>query len=125
VSKAPSLNGGNGRDRAGRFSPGNPGGPGNPQTAAVNRLRAELLRAVTPDVIRKVVNALIRKAESGDVAACRELLDRTMGKPPSSLDIAAAITPAPIPLSVDGTPLDYASIIARARAFTKNQVGEG
>ena len=71
-----------GRDPVtGRFAPGWRGGKGNPLARRVGRLRAELLRAVTPEDIRGVVDALLAEARGGNVAAIRELLDRTLGKP--------------------------------------------
>jgi hypothetical protein len=39
------------------------------------------LRAVTPQGIRGVVDALLAEARGGNVQAIRELLDRTLGKP--------------------------------------------
>jgi len=77
----PSPNGPNGRDRAGRFTRGNAGGPGNPHAAHVAKLRSALLDAVTPEDMRAVARALIAKAKRGDVAAARELCERTLGKP--------------------------------------------
>ncbi len=77
----PSANGDNGRDARGRFKAGNAGGPGNPHSGQVSKLRAAMLEAVTPERLAKVVDALVRQAEAGNVAAIRELLDRTIGKP--------------------------------------------
>jgi len=71
-----------GRDeRTGRFLPGYQSGPGNPHARQVARLRSELLRAVTAEDLHAIVRALIKRARGGDVAAARELLDRTLGKP--------------------------------------------
>ncbi len=70
-----------GRDGHGRFAKGNRISRGNPLARRVARLRAALVRAVTPEDIAAVVAALVEKARSGDVAAARELLDRTLGKP--------------------------------------------
>lgn len=77
----PSPNRDNGRDGKGRFAKGNPGGPGNPHARRVGELRSALLEAITPDAIRKAVEALIREAEGGNVSAARELIDRAIGKP--------------------------------------------
>jgi hypothetical protein len=68
------------RDGRGRFVKGSGGGPGNPYARRVARLRRELYRAVTPEDLRAVVRALVEKARAGDVAAIKELLDRTVGK---------------------------------------------
>ena len=85
LSGSPSPNGANGRANGhlpnGQFAPGNPGGRGNPHSAAVARLRSALLRAITEGDIEAIVKALIKKAKEGDVAAAKELLDRTLGKP--------------------------------------------
>ena len=50
------------------------------------RLRAELLRAVTPADLRDIVAALLNQAKAGDVAATKELLQRLLG-PPVELDL--------------------------------------
>jgi len=81
----PSTNGDNGeragRDAQGRFTSGNKLGRGNPFAARVAKLRAELLKAVTPADIRAVARKLIKQAKTGDLPAIRELLDRVLGKP--------------------------------------------
>jgi hypothetical protein len=89
-TRAPSANGGNGREDAvaaggrdarGRFGPGNPGGPGNPFAAAAGRWRAALVASVTEEDIAAVVRALVDAAKRGESWAVRELMDRTLGKP--------------------------------------------
>lgn len=70
-----------GRDQHGRFTRGNPGGPGNPLAAHVARLRSALLKSVTEDDMRAVVQSLLEAAKAGDVAAAKELLLRCLGKP--------------------------------------------
>ncbi len=75
----------NGRDTNGRFAKGNSGGPGNPHAARVAALRAVMMEAVTEDDLRKIVAALIEKAQAGDVVAARELLDRCLGKPTAAI----------------------------------------
>jgi hypothetical protein len=69
------------RTPSGRFAKGNPGGPGNPHAASVAKLRAAILRAVTPEDVEAIVRAMIQRAKGGDMAATRELFDRAMGKP--------------------------------------------
>jgi len=69
------------RTLGGRFAPGNSGGPGNPSARAVGQLRAALLASVTEEDIRQIVAALVLKAKAGDIAAAKEVLDRTLGKP--------------------------------------------
>ena len=74
-----------GRNPDGRFAPGNRAGRGNPHARRVARLRAALMRAVTPQDLAAVALALLAKAKDGDVAAARELLQRLLG-PPVELD---------------------------------------
>jgi hypothetical protein len=71
----------NGRDGRGRFAPGNRGGPGNPQAAHVARLRSAMLEAVTPEDMQEIIARLVTMAKAGDVAAIREVLLRTLGRP--------------------------------------------
>lgn len=66
---------------SGKFVAGNRGGPGNPHARRVARLRAELLRSMTPRDVRQVIEALIAEAKGGSVPAARELLDRVIGRP--------------------------------------------
>jgi len=78
----PRVDRGAGRDLAtGRFAPGNKLGRGNPLAGCAARIRAELLKVLTPTKARKVAKALLERAEAGDLASIRELLDRTIGKP--------------------------------------------
>ena len=80
VTRAPSANGGNGRDSAGRFAKGNSGGPGNPYAARVARLRSAMLDAVTDEDFTAIVRKLVELAKGGDMAAIREVMTRTVGK---------------------------------------------
>lgn len=68
------------RDKNGRFTPGNPGGPGNPHAGQVAKLRAAILDAVGTDDVVAIIAQLVRKAREGDLAAAREVLDRSIGK---------------------------------------------
>lgn len=80
--RAPSPTGANGNhDRRGRFQRGNKAAKGNPHAQRVGRLRSALLEAVDEAAIRRVVEALVKEAEGGNVPAVRELLDRCIGKP--------------------------------------------
>lgn len=78
----PSPNGTDGRLANGRFAPGNKLGRGNPHGQLVNELRAAMLEAIAPADIRAAVSALVREAHAGNIAAIKELLDRTVGKEP-------------------------------------------
>lgn len=77
----PSPTAVNGRGPGGRFAPGNRAARGNPHARQVARLRSTLLKAVTPQQLKSVVQALIREAEAGNVPAIKELFERTLGKP--------------------------------------------
>ena|SRR5688572_8527666 len=78
--QSPSPNGENGRDGNGRFTRGNAGGPGNPFAKRVAHLRSLLMEHVTDADVRAIVSALVARAKKGDIAAAREVLDRTIGK---------------------------------------------
>ena len=80
----PSTHGSNGRDSSGRFTSGNRFGQGNPLAGQAARIRAVLLEKLTPEKAAKIVDQLIAKGTKGDLAAIRELLDRTIGKPVAS-----------------------------------------
>ena len=86
----PSTNGQNGRDTKGRFTKGNSGGPGNPHARQAAQLRATLLKAVTAKDLREVVEAMLRQAKQGNIAAAKLLLDRTLG-PPVEIDLLARL----------------------------------
>ena len=90
--EAPLPNGINGRVASGRFAPGNPGGPGNPHGKRTAALRAMVTEAVTDDDLRAVVAKLVELAKGGDLAAIRELLDRTIGKPVAAVAVVADTT---------------------------------
>lgn len=79
----PLANGVNGRDTNGRFAAGNAGGPGNPNNKRTAAYRNAILDAVSEDDIRDVILAVLTKAKEGDLAACKEILDRTVGRPKS------------------------------------------
>ena len=85
----PLSNGANGRDRGGHFLPGNPGGPGNPHTRRSAEVRRMLADAVTEDDVLAVVAALVKAARMGEPWAVKELLDRTMGKPVTTVELTA------------------------------------
>lgn len=79
MNRLPSPNGDNGRERNGQFSKGNPGGPGNPQARRVAQLRKAMLDAVTPEDFATIVANLVKLAKAGDLAAVKELFNRTLG----------------------------------------------
>jgi hypothetical protein len=82
LSETPSTNGANGgRASNGRFTKGYAGGPGNPFGKRVAELRSALFDAVTVDDLREIVQTLVTLAKQGDIAAAKEVLERTLGKP--------------------------------------------
>jgi hypothetical protein len=83
----PSHNGDSGRRADGRFAVGNKAGKGNPHAWKVHKLRSMLLKSVTEADIRAAAKKLVELARGGDLAAIRELLDRTTGKAPPTLEI--------------------------------------
>ncbi len=85
---SPSPPDDNGRDAAtGRFAAGNTFGEGNPHHKRVAELRSALLDAISPEDLRAIVEQLVQKAKSGDVAAAREVLDRALGKPSQAIAV--------------------------------------
>jgi hypothetical protein len=56
----------------------------------VHRLRSTLLNTVTSSDIEEIVQKLISMAKQGDVAAIKELLDRTIGKPVTAVELSGA-----------------------------------
>ena len=84
---SPSPNGANGRDPRGRFATGNRGGSGNPYAKRTAALRGLLLDCVTDRDLRAILAAIVKKAKGGDLAAAREILDRLIGKPKSTIEI--------------------------------------
>ena len=77
---SPSTHGPDGRTARGTFAPGNKLGKGNPLAGRAAKLRARLLRKVTADDFDAIADKLIAMAKGGDLAAIRELYDRTIGK---------------------------------------------
>jgi hypothetical protein len=78
----PSTHGSNGQQgRDGRFVAGNKLGRGNPLAGRAAKIRAVLLKSVTAADAKEIAAKLVEMAKGGDLAAIRELLDRTIGKP--------------------------------------------
>jgi hypothetical protein len=80
-----------GRDSRGRFAPGKAGGPGNPYNRRVAELRRIMLEEVSNDNLRCIIQVLLHKAQTGDLAAIKLVLQCVLGKP----------TPAPDPDAVE------------------------
>ncbi len=73
------------RSLNGHFAKGNPGGTGNPFSKSVNRLRAVIYKEASPEKMTRVVRAMIKAAEGGDMTAAKELFDRVWGKSHQSI----------------------------------------
>ena len=82
----PSTAGGDGRNEAGRFVPGNKIGQGNPHCSRVARLRSALLESISTQDVEDIIQALVGLAKKGDVQASREVLQRTLG-PAQAMDV--------------------------------------
>lgn len=105
-----------GRDPStGRFVEGNRCGQGNRANRRIAQLRAQL-RAVADDRLPAVVAAMLDRAEQGDVAAARVVLDRMLGQ--------ARQEPAE-PFEVDLGSLRDASAVAEATANVARMVAAG
>ena len=70
----------------GRFRPGNKGGSGNPFARQVAEIRKLLLNTVPGERLAKIVLAMVDKAEAGDVAAAKLVLQYTVGKPAEAVE---------------------------------------
>src|SRR5258708_3197283 len=70
----------------GRFTRGNPGGPGNPFARQVAELGKVMLQAVTPEKMLVIAGAMIERAQKGDVAAAKLLMQYTLGKPAATVE---------------------------------------
>jgi hypothetical protein len=90
MSKQPLSPVGDGRDRKGRFAPGNKLATGNPHARQVGALRSALLNTVKPADIREVVQKLVELAKAGDLVAARLLLERCLG-PAVPIDVMEQI----------------------------------
>ena len=75
-----------GREANGRFAPGNPGGPGNPYARQVAEYKKATLAVVSIERLKRILDAIAKKAEDGDVAAAKLILQYTLGKPTTSVD---------------------------------------
>lgn len=72
----------------GRFAVGNKMGRGNPHIDKVGKLRAAMFSAVSEKDMKKVFRKLVELAESGDIKAIDLLLNRVLGKPQDSPQVA-------------------------------------
>src|SRR5438128_11523499 len=75
-----------GRDAKGRFTKGNKGGPGNPFARKVAALRRAMVNFVSEDDLKHLVFVIKMRAEGGDMAAAKLLLQYVIGKPTETVD---------------------------------------
>lgn len=69
------------RDARGRFASGNQGGPGNPFGRRLAAMREAVQQAVTVEDIAQLMQVLLAKALTGDLAAAKLVLQYAVGKP--------------------------------------------
>jgi hypothetical protein len=75
-----------GREANGRFASGNPGGPGNPHARQLAEYKKAMLAVVSIERLNRILDAIAKKAEDGDVAAAKLILQYTLGKPTTPVD---------------------------------------
>lgn len=81
-----------GRAPNGKFAPGNKIAKGGARFAKqAAALKRELMRSVTREDIKQIVESLKTEAKAGDVSAAKELFDRLLGKAPQALEIQSMI----------------------------------
>jgi hypothetical protein len=83
--------------------PGNHAAVGNPLAARVQKIRAQLIAAMTPAAVRRIAAALIRLASKGDVSAAKVLFSWSLGEP-VALDIMHRLEQLEAALRGDGCP---------------------
>ena len=88
---ATDRNGQADRNEKGQFVAGNHAATGNPHAKRVAEIRSLLLTAVSDEDLQDVIQAVVKKAKTGDIAAARELFDRCIGKALQALAIDASL----------------------------------
>lgn len=76
---------------AGKFARGNKIGKlgGNPYAKQSLKMKAVQVKSTTPERMLRVWNALLDKAESGDVPACKEVFNRVYGKVKQHVEVTS------------------------------------
>lgn len=77
------------RNEKGQFVKGHPGGPGRPRREVEAQYLNVMLGAVSESEWQKVVNAMIKQAQRGNVAAATWLGNYVQGKPVERVDITS------------------------------------
>lgn len=82
------------RHANGQFKIGNPGGPGNPRAAQARQVRARLdsaqFKVCSEDRLVAMYDAILRRAEAGDVQAAKLIIEHVKG-PPLNTEVAERI----------------------------------
>ena len=98
----PNSAGSDGRDRTGRFGPGNRSGRGNPFARRTAELHRALMDAVEPRMIAAIAKRLTKAALEGDVAAAKVVFDRALGRSaPSVFRLPRIVTTADLPKAMN------------------------
>jgi hypothetical protein len=79
-----------GRDRLGRFEPGNAIGRGHVVNRKLSELRRVALAAETPEQVAGVIAKLRELAMDGDTAAAKIYVETMIGKPVQGVEITGA-----------------------------------
>jgi hypothetical protein len=82
------------RDEKGHFLPGHPllaRSPGRPKSAAVDRIRYALESVVDEETLTEWAKKIRRRMVKGELPAAEFVLDRIIGKPVQSIDIAGQL----------------------------------
>ena len=94
------------------------GQPGNTNSSKSNRLFADTIKRMVVqsegEIARRVAEALILKAQEGDISAIKEFADRVDGKSVATTEISGA----------DGSPLPLGLTIEFVKPETDNKVSE-
>lgn len=74
-------------DARGKFRPGNKAGKGNPHHKRLGKLREAQAKATTPRRMKRVWDAVMAKAEAGDMLAAKLVIEMVHGKAPQRVEI--------------------------------------
>jgi len=92
------------------------GQPGNTNSSKSNRLFADTIKRMVVqsegEIARKVAEALILKAQEGDISAIKEFADRVDGKSVATTELTGA-DGSPLPLSIGVSFVEPTSTISK------------
>lgn len=81
---------GDGRRPDGRWAKGKKGGPGSYLGQRIFKYRKAVFDAVSPEEVVEVMQAMVKNAKGGDVAAAKVVFERLLGAA-EALDVAARL----------------------------------